>query len=161
MPENLPRYSIPEIERRWLVDATSVDSLADAPYRRYEDLYLRNSRLRLRRITESNGSELYKLGKKYGKRSALSEPIATLYLTEAEYTQLRALPGSVAVKRRYTLAGGSLDVYEQPMAGTMIFELEFESEDAALAYQPPRFVGREVTNESAYSGFALAQNCRI
>jgi hypothetical protein len=82
MSEIMPRYAIAEIERRWLVDATAVGDLAHFQCRHYEDLYIDSSRLRLRKITGPNGSALYKLGKKYGKRSTLSEPITTIYLNE-------------------------------------------------------------------------------
>jgi CYTH domain-containing protein len=157
MLEDMPRSALAEIERRWLVDATAVGNLAHVPCRHYDDLYINGSRLRLRKITESDGSMLYKLGKKYGKRSALTEPITTLYLTEMEYEQLLQLPGSAASKRRYTVAGGSLDLYEKPMSDFMVFELEFESEETARAYQPPSFVTREITGEADYSGFQLAR----
>jgi CYTH domain-containing protein len=157
MSEQMPRYAIAEIERRWLVDATAVADLALVPFRRYEDLYIDGSRLRLRKITEPNGSRIFKLSKKYGKRSVLSEPITTLYLDEAEYDRLRHLPGSPASKRRYTIAGGSLDVYEQPIPGFVVFELEFENEEAARNYQPPPFVTREITAEAGYSGFQLSR----
>jgi len=153
----IPRYANVEIERRWLVDESAVGELAQVPFRSYEDLYIEKSRLRLRRITEPGGNVLFKLGKKYGKRSTLSEPITTLYLDETEYAQLCNLPGRAASKRRYTIAGGSLDVYERPMPGLMVFELEFESEEAARNYQPPQFVTTEITDEPRYSGFQLAQ----
>lgn len=157
MSPDTPKYAIVEIERRWLVDSSAVGALEKVPFRRCEDLYIDNSRLRLRKITEPNGIQLFKLGKKYGKRSALSEPITTLYLDETEYTQLLQLRGSAASKRRYSIAGGSLDVYERPMAGFMIFELEFASEEAARKYQPPEFITREITDEARYSGFQLAR----
>jgi CYTH domain-containing protein len=157
MLQDIPRYAIAEIERRWLVDATGVGDLELVPFCRYEDLYIDGSRLRLRKITEPDGSALFKLGKKYGKRSALLEPITTLYLDETEYLQLRHLPGSAASKRRYTIAGGSLDVYERPIPGLMVFELEFKDEEAARKYQPPPFATREITEEARYSGFQLAR----
>jgi len=147
---------MPEIERRWLVDPTAVGDFAQAPCRRYEDLYLDGSRLRLRKITDANGTELYKLGKKYGKQTALSEPITTLYLSALEYGLFWRLPGRAAIKRRYAIEGGSLDVYEQPLPGFMVFELEFASEPSARGYEPPSFVTQEITGDAAYSGFALA-----
>jgi CYTH domain-containing protein len=153
----LPRYSILEVERRWLVDPTVVGELANAPYRLFEDLYVDGSRLRLRKITEPNGNALYKFGRKYGKRSPLSEPITTLYLTEEEYRRLACLPGITASKHRYAIAGGSLDVYQRPRYGLMIFELEFKDEATAERYQPPHFVTREITGDSTFSGFSLAQ----
>jgi len=153
----LPRYSILEIERRWLVDIAALGSLAATPYRLYQDLYIWNSRLRLRKITEVGCETLFKLGKKYGKQSRLSEPITTLYLTEAEYLGLVHLPGHYSSKRRYTMSEGFLDVYEKPNCGLMIFELEFDDEMSAKRYRPPHFVGNEITGEHAYSGFQLAQ----
>lgn len=153
-----PRYALDEIERRWLVNATAVGDLANHPFRLYEDLYISDSRLRLRRITEPDGNVIYKLGKKYGKRTRLSEPITTLYLDKREYDRLRSLEGSISVKRRYALSGGSLDIYQLPNPGLMIFELEFASEAAAAAYQPPAFVGREVTDQLEYTGYRLSMH---
>ena len=153
----LPRYSIMEVERRWLVDTAAVGDLARIPYRLFEDLYVHCSRLRLRKITEASRNALFKLGKKYGKRSVLSEPITTLYLTEGEYQQFSGLAGLFASKRRYAVAGGFLDVYQQPHSGLMIFELEFEDEASAQLYRPPHFVTREITGDSNFSGFSLAK----
>ena len=72
---DLPKYARLEIERRWLVDATAMGELANVPYRLIEDLYVGESRLRLRKITDPSGNALFKFGKKYGKHSPLSEPI--------------------------------------------------------------------------------------
>lgn len=153
---DLPKYARLEIERRWLVDATAMGELANVPYRLIEDLYVGESRLRLRKITEPSGNALFKFGKKYGKHSPLSEPITNLYLTEGEYRQLASLAGISAAKRRYAIAGGSLDVYQRPHSGLMIFELEFDDEAAAQRFRPPHFVTREITGDAAFSGFALA-----
>ena len=148
-----PRYALDEIERRWLVNSAAVGDMTNHTFRLYED-----SRLRLRRITEPDGTVIYKLGKKYGKRTRLSEPITTLYLDKGEYDRLRCLEGSISVKRRYALAGGSLDIYQLPNPGLMIFELEFASEAAAAAYQPPAFVTREVTDQPEHSGYRLSMH---
>jgi hypothetical protein len=135
---SLPRYAALEIERRWLVDLSALDDLDNAPFRVIEDLYVAASRLRLRKITEQHGEAGFKLGKKYGKRSGLVEPIATLYLTEGEYRQLSSLPGFSVTKRRYSIAGGSLDLYPSSHSGVAIFELEFESEASAHSYFPSK-----------------------
>lgn len=152
----MPRYAIDEIERRWLVDAAAIPDLSEIPHYLYEDLYINTSRLRLRKITQPDGSVIYKLGKKYGKRTVLSEPITTLYLDESEYKQLCCLSGNYSRKRRYRLDYGSLDVYEQPPVTFMLFEREFESELAAHSFQPPEFVTREVTGEPEFSAYNLA-----
>jgi CYTH domain-containing protein len=152
-----PKYSAIEIERRWLVDLPEVGDLLSATFREIEDLYIAGSRLRLRKVTDPNGGVILKFGKKYGKRSPASEPVTNLYLSEAEHRQLATLPGATTLKRRYTVAGGALDIYHQPRSGLAIFEVEFDDEASAQAYRPPHFVTREVTSETAFNGFSLAE----
>lgn len=150
-----PKYAITEIERRWLVDPSTLGSLEDRPYSDIEDRYISHTQLRLRKITNAQGSVAFKLCKKYGKANALTEPITNLYLSETEYLLLaQQLKGDVVCKRRYLFAGGAIDVYEN--ASTVLFEVEFKSESDARGYEPPAFVLHEITNNAAYSGAALA-----
>jgi CYTH domain-containing protein len=153
---DLPKYALTEIERRWLVDDTAVVELAALPYQDIDDLYIAGTRLRLRRMVSQDQSVVCKLGKKYGKVSPLAEPITNLYLTEDEYERLAGLPGVRSRKRRFAVAGGSLDVYAAPHPGLAIFEREFADELAATAYEPPPFVAREITGEPAFDGRSLA-----
>jgi len=153
-----PKYSQLEIERRWLVDLSAV-ALEHTPFREIDDLYIAESRLRLRRVSGPN-EVTYKLGKKYGKRGAFSEPITNLYLTESEYRRLAELPGHRTRKRRYSLPSGSLDVYFEPNADLAVFEMNFDDEGSASEFEPPHFVTREITNESAFTGASLAE-CRV
>ena len=152
-----PKYSAIEIERRWLADLAAVGDLSSAAFREIEDLYISGSRLRVRKVSDPNGGVSFKFGKKYGKRSSASEAVTNVYLSEAEYRLLAALPGLVALKRRYNVAGGALDVYHQPRSGLAIFEVEFDDETAAESYRPPHFVTREITSDSEFSGFAVAE----
>ena len=155
---DLPKYTALEIERRWLVDLHAVGDIESTPFRSIDDLYVANSRLRLRRITDQNGESIFKLGKKYGKRSTRVEPVSTLYLSEAEYLELATLPGFAISKSRYSVAGGSLDVFHPPILDLAIFEIEFETERLAERYQPPTFATQEVTGSAAYSCWSLAKN---
>jgi CYTH domain-containing protein len=151
------KYSSLEIERRWLVDLSAVD-LGHTPFREIEDLYIADSRLRLRKVSGPN-EVIFKLGKKYGKRTALSEPMTNLYLTENEYRRLATLPGHHTRKRRYSLQRGSLDVYFEPNEDLAVYEVEFDDEQSAAEFKPPSFVTREITNESAFSGASLEELC--
>jgi CYTH domain-containing protein len=153
-----PKYSLPEIERRWLVDLPLVGSLEHIPPRLIEDLYLTGTRLRLRKIVWPDTRVEFKLCKKYGKTSVWSEQITNLYLEEHEYRELSALPGRRSRKRRYAIAGGSLDIYESPNADLALFEIEFTDEHAASIYAPPPFVTREITATAEFSGASLAMN---
>jgi CYTH domain-containing protein len=81
----------------------------------------------------------------------------SVYLTNDEHESLRVLPGTEVRKDRYSAAGGSLDIYDFPKQRLVVFEVEFESEEAAIAFSPPPFVGEEITRDADYSGFALAR----
>jgi hypothetical protein len=56
-----PKYSLPEIERRWLASLAEVGSLSSFPCREIIDLYIHGTRLRLRRIDDPNGTVQFKL----------------------------------------------------------------------------------------------------
>ena len=49
-----------------------------------------------------------------------------------------------------------LDVYEGALAGLVTLEVEFASEDAARAWTPPPWAGRDVTGDKAYANQTLA-----
>jgi len=151
-----PKYALPEIERRWLVDPAALPPLDGLPYRLIEDVYLDGGRLRLRKVSASGLETTFKLGKKYPAPDAQPEPIVNIYLTAAEFAALAALPGRVSRKRRYAVGGGSLDVYEHPSPGLAVFEIEFGNAEAAARYTPPSFAVEEITRNPAHSGYALA-----
>jgi CYTH domain-containing protein len=151
-----PKYSVEEIERRWLVDVSQIGDYQTSPQRTIQDRYLSGTGLRLRKIQPTEGETIYKLGKKYGKRTSFVEPITNIYLSPQEYTALVGLDGRSVRKVRYNFAGGSLDMYSNPNDGLAIFELEFASLEAANSYVPPPFVREEITDNPHYSGAALA-----
>lgn len=49
-----------------------------------------------------------------------------------------------------------LDVYSGDLAGLMVAEVEFGSEDAADAFDPPEWFGPEVTDDARYKNQKLA-----
>lgn len=151
------KYSLPEIERRWLVREELMPTLESVPHRTIEDKYLHSSRLRLRAVFAHGAEPVYKLGKKYGREGNDPEQVVSIYLSEQEYTHLLALPGATLRKARYSMHGGSLDVLQHPRLGMAIFEVEFPNQSAASAYAPPTFAGEEVTFNASFSGYALAQ----
>lgn len=151
-----PKYSIAEVERRWLVEPDALGAFEGKPYFEIEDLYIAGTQLRLRKIERAGSPAMFKLCKKYGKANALSEAITNLYLSEAEYRLLvKQLSGNTLRKRRYPVAGGALDIYPDSRLAAM-FEIEFQSEAEARSYEPPPFARQEVTDNEAYAGAALA-----
>ena len=154
----LPKYSVAEIERRWIAELAQVGPLDAFSRREIEDKYLTGTRIRLRKVcATAETAAIFKLGKKYGKGNTFSEQVVSIYLTEDEFNTMSTMPGTTATKTRYTIAGGALDVYHHPRSGFAVFEMEFETESAALHYTPPSFACQEITHDQAYSGFTLSQ----
>jgi adenylate cyclase len=51
-----------------------------------------------------------------------------------------------------------LDLFTGALDGRRIVEVEFESDDAAAAFEPPDWFGREVTDDGRYTNAALARH---
>jgi CYTH domain-containing protein len=68
-------------------------------------------------------------------------------------------------RHRVDVGGGSdrvadVDVYAGGLSGLCTAEVEFDSQDDAAAFVPPRWFGREVTGEPGWSNAALARHGR-
>jgi CYTH domain-containing protein len=68
--------------------------------------------------------------------------------------------GQRVAKLRYTVAVGdvtaTVDVYVDRNDGLSVVEVEFDSEAAAAAFQPPGWFGPDVTGDARYSNRCLA-----
>lgn len=73
--------------------------------------------------------------------------------------------GGVLEKRRYYMPYGKytveIDVYGRSLTGLKVAEVEFETEEEALAFIPPDFLGREVTCDKRYKNKNLATTGQI
>lgn len=160
-PSNDPaKYSVPELERRFLLHG--LPSGTSDP-RRIRDRYFEGTRLRLRLVEDLAGEVLErKLGHK--RRPDQADPAAiyhtSLYLNEAEWALLGDLPGCCLVKVRRTIQAGerraAVDVFEGPLEGLIMLEVEFRTHQERAAYRPPAWVGEEVTHREEFSGGALS-----
>ena len=131
--------------------------LDPAAARLVEDLYLPGTGLRLRKVTAPDGTVVFKLGKKYPGAGLSSRPMTNIYLDSAEHDALAALPAVPLVKRRYDVGGGfAIDVFEGPLAGLVLAEVEAGDDAALAAVAIPRWCAAEVTDDSAYAGGTLA-----
>ena len=66
-------------------------------------------------------------------------------------------------KTRYEIEAGDglvleLDVYTGELEGLVVAEVEFESEEAAEAFAPPDWLGRDVTEDARYKNQRLARD---
>ncbi|HEU4431485.1 MAG TPA: hypothetical protein VFT98_22180 [Myxococcota bacterium] len=154
------KYAKLERERRFLVSPTELPGLGEE-FVRFEDLYLTGTRLRLRIASEHpGGAVLYRLTQKLQQPEATTRRITTQYLSAPEHAVFAALPGARLVKRRHRVLDDGLDwgvdVFEGALAGLVLAEREFDSDDALRAAAPPSFAACEVTDDVAFTGGALA-----
>ena len=145
-----------EIERKYLVTDPPRECFSH-PFRTIEQAYLcTDPVVRIRR----EDSEYYLT---YKGRGLLAREEYNLPLHEAAYRHL--LPkadGIILTTKRYRipLDGTSLvielDVFSGAYEGLMLAEVEFPDEEAALAFTPPVWFGRDVTFTGEYQNSRLA-----
>lgn len=150
------RYARVERERRWLLG--SIPDLPDgAQTQVIADRYVRGTRLRLRQVTDADGTVTRKLGHKVRLgEGAAAVACTSMYLDDAEWDLLVALPADVLVKRRtlvpYDGTPIALDVFD---GGLVLAEID--AGDGPQRELPAAWdVVREVSDEEAFTGAALA-----
>lgn len=146
-----------EIERKFVLD-TPPDGLAAHESQRFEQGYL---------AIDPAGAEV-RVRRKDGKKSVMTVKTGIGLVRgeeEWEIANFDALwpltGGRVVLKTRYfvPLDGGltaEVDVYDGDLDGLVTAEVEFASEEAALAFEPPAWIGRDVTEDKRYGNRVLA-----
>ena len=144
-----------EIERKLLV-SWLPKNLEQYPKRRIEQAYLcTNPVLRIRRKDET-----YILT--YKGPGFLTREEHEFPLTEEAYRHLLGkADGNQILKDRYEIPYGNdtieLDIFDEPFAPLVLAEVEFSSEEEALAFQAPEWFGEEVTYDPAYTNAAMSR----
>ncbi len=157
-----PKYAQIERERRWLVDPAQRPDVGDLPHVLIEDRYIADSRLRLRRMTDSlTGQTALKLTRKYECADVRARPIVTVYLSPVEYALLAVLPAATLTKRRLAVGSAdatfSLDQFSGPLTGLELLEKECPDSAGLLALLAPDWALVEVTDDTFYTGAMLAR----
>ncbi|MEN3283839.1 MAG: adenylate cyclase [Solirubrobacteraceae bacterium] len=159
-PVGIARASVGaiEIERKFLVPETPAE-LDRHPSTAIEQGYLAiaddGTEVRVRR---RDGSATLTV-KGAGARSRVEEE---LEIDEERFERLWPLTeGGRIEKTRYEIPTDDgltieLDVYAGALAGLVVAEIEFDSEDAADAFSAPDWLGREVTDDARYKNQRLA-----
>jgi adenylate cyclase len=148
-----------EIERKFLLEK-SPNGLRDCPAERIEQGYLaiaEQDEVRLRRaderrlLTAKRGAGEVREEVEVGLGE---EPFEALWpLTEGRRLE--------KIRYRVPLEGGlsaEVDVYGGALEGLEVAEVEFDSAAASRNFQPPAWLGREITGESRYANQSLALN---
>ena len=151
-----PKYSLIERERRWLVDQSKRPDLDNLDYILIEDRYIRDTRMRLRRMTDSKTGQLsLKLTKKYECSDPLARPIVTAYLTEQEFEAFAKLDALPLAKKRYSVEGFSVDQFDGALDGLELVEIERSDDQMLRDLHPPAWAAAEVSNDPRYQGGTL------
>ena len=147
-----------EIERKFVLEAMPPEA-AGAPATAIEQGYLAvdaEAEVRLRR---ADGKRL--LTAKRGHGESREEVEVALYGEQFEalwpLTEGRRLRKT---RRRVPLGDGlvaEIDRYDDELAGLVVAEVEFPSLEASRGFEPPSWLGSEVTGDPAYANQALAR----
>jgi adenylate cyclase len=146
-----------EIERKFLVRKLPAD-LTTYPSAEISQGYLVSMddglQVRLRKA-----GERYLLTYKRGTGNVREE--REVELTQEQFDALwPATEGKRLLKTRYEIPLGErtieIDLYHGRHEGLVVAEVEFEEEEAAKRFQPPDWLGADVTGDPRYSNQLLA-----
>jgi CYTH domain-containing protein len=157
-----PDYVSVERERRWL--CRGVPRELALRTERITDLYVEGARLRLREARPLSGAPAVLRLSRKGDVDGRTRLVTSIYLAEPEFALLAAsLPGRRVRKLRHRLPrqdGVALmvDEFEGELAGLLLVEAEFKSDERMAAFEPPPFAGREITDDARFTGAVLARD---
>lgn len=149
-----------ELERIFLPRALPED-LHEARHRTIDDLYVPLTEPHpVIRIRAADGK--YELTKKSlplkGNNTARTEE--TISLSESEYRAFSSISGKRLIKTRYYYEKNGREyefgVYGGDLEGLVLIDVEFASLEEVAQFQPPDFLGQEVTDIKFLRGGELA-----
>jgi CYTH domain-containing protein len=158
------KYTRVEYERRFLVAPQSDwQSAVESYSKTFEDKYLRQTRLRLRVLTDSDSDRrVIKLTKKAESSSPYFQTISRILLSPGEYDLFEGMACDRLTKTRYYHSNRgrvfSIDVFAGELAGLVLCEVEAETLDELMAVEPPAYAWVEVTEDAFFTGGNL---CRV
>lgn len=145
-----------EIERKFLIQELP-DDLDSYPFQLLEQAYLCTEPVvRVRRSDDT-----YTLT--YKSKGLMSREEYNLPLTAESYEHLKQkADGNVIRKKRFRIPLPNkltieLDLFDAPFEGLILAEVEFASEEQALAFLPPYWFGKEVTWSTEYHNSTLSR----
>lgn len=145
-----------EIERKFLIH-TLPEDLDFYPSSTLEQAYLCTDPVVRVRRSDDTCTLTYK------SKGLMSREEYNLPLTRDSYEHLKAkADGNIIRKRRYRIPLGSrlvieLDLFDAPFKDLCLAEVEFSSEEEALAFMPPAWFGEDVTWSAEYHNSTLSQ----
>ena len=145
-----------EIERKYLISHIPFD-IAGYPFHQIEQAYLSTAPV----VRVRQEDDTYYLT--YKSKGLMAREEYNLPLTKEAYEHLKPkADGIVISKVRYVIPEKDglsieLDVFKAPYEGLLLAEVEFPTEEAAHAYQPPKWFGEDVTYSTEYHNSTLSK----
>jgi CYTH domain-containing protein len=156
------KYARVERERRFLL-AGPPPASAVTESRRITDRYLPGTRLRLRRVEIADSGELqFKFTQKVpaGEPGFVQGLITNTYLSATEYDLLATLSADVLAKTRLSVPPLSVDIFDPPLHGLVMADIEFATDQEARAFAAPAIAIAEVTDDLRFTGGSLVRASR-
>lgn len=153
------KYARVERERRFLLAGPPSPSAVTGS-RRITDRYLPGTRLRLRRVDYDDGGACEF---KFTQKLPADPPgfvqglITSTYLSTAEYDLLASLPAAVLSKTRLSVPPLSVDVFDPPLHGLVMADVEFRTDKEAQSFPRPPAAVAEVTDDPRFTAGNLVQ----
>jgi len=145
-----------EIERKFLPESIPFEL---SGFEKFEITQAYVSVKPVIRIRRSNGEFILTVK---GRGDGISSPEYEMPLDAEEFANLRGkTEGRPIEKTRYKIPldcglTAELDVYHGRLSGLLTVEVEFESAEAAGAFIPPAWFGRDVSLDARYKNSSLA-----
>ena len=149
-----------EIERKFLVKRMPA-GLKKFPHNLIEQGYLASGRGGLQVRVRKKGLALFltfKQGNTKGEREERE-----VRLTPAQFEALwPATAGRRLTKVRYDVPWKKhiieIDIYRRGLKGLVLADVEFNDRQSCANFEPPEWLGRDVTGKAKYSNVALARD---
>lgn len=149
-----------EIELKFLVK--ELPNLEGKPYLDIEQGYLclgDKEEVRLRSTSLPGHEHIYTLTVKKG--SGLVRGEEEIRIEKQQFDQLWPMTrGRRLTKKRYDYWRENddieIDIYKGPLKGLLVAEVEFESVEEAKSFEPPFWLGQDITNDERYKNRSLA-----
>jgi CYTH domain-containing protein len=160
------KYTRVEYERRFLVSPqANWKRDVESYWKTFEDKYLRDTRLRLRVLTDSDtGRRVLKLNKKFESASPCFRKVSRILLSPTEYELFDGLEGDRLRKTRYyhnyLSRVFSIDVFEGELDALVLCETEADELEDLMSAEPPAYAKREVTDDAFFCGGNLCRTTR-
>lgn len=145
-----------EIERKFLIPSLP-DDLSTYDHHHIEQGYLCTAPV----VRIRKEDDLYYMT--YKSKGMMVREEYNLPLTKESYDHLKPkADGIVISKTRYLIPYNDaltieLDVFHDDYEGLWLAEVEFDSEEAANAFQPPAWFGEDVTFDGRYHNSTMSQ----